>query len=401
MLASTYDPANVAQQVVGTTATQLLSNKSFKHATIKPASVGGSASLFLDNDNSQTWEFFNNNGGSFGVYDQANGKQPLTIDPNTATDTLKLTSAGASTKALAVNNTNGTLNVTATTDGGDFNIYHTTGSTKTLAIYGSGAGIAHLNLLDGDLQTGTTTRLSNAGVLSNTSFDTATTGNTFKIAGTTVSSVTGSGAVNVLATSPTLVTPTIGAATATTVNKVTITAPATSATLTLAQGSSLITAGAFSNTLTTTATTNATLPSGTVTLVGTAATQTLTNKTIDASQLINATVTAAKMQNGMIYRRQGGDVSNWSTVGTTGYDVSASAVRTQVGSAQGSSSTDTTVTFPVAYTQVPLMFGTCQTSASGTAYVSFVSVSATGFTARTFNGTARLAEVFSWQAVGV
>jgi hypothetical protein len=66
-------------------------------------------------------------------------------------------------------------------------------------------------------------------------------------------------------TSPTLITPTLGVATATSVNKVTITAPATSATLTLAQGSSLITSGAFAVTLTSTAATNVTLPtSGTL-----------------------------------------------------------------------------------------------------------------------------------------
>ncbi len=47
--------------------------------------------------------------------------------------------------------------------------------------------------------------------------------------------MTGSGAV-VLATSPTLVTPTLGAATATTVNKVAITAPSSAATLALANG---------------------------------------------------------------------------------------------------------------------------------------------------------------------
>lgn len=44
---------------------------------------------------------------------------------------------------------------------------------------------------------------------------------------------TGSGTVVALATSPTLVTPALGVATATSINKVTITAPATSATLTL------------------------------------------------------------------------------------------------------------------------------------------------------------------------
>jgi len=75
---------------------------------------------------------------------------------------------------------------------------------------------------------------------------------------------TGSGSV-VLATSPTLVTPTLGAASATSINKVAVTAPATSATLTLADGSTLATSGAFSITLTSTAATNVTLPvSGTL-----------------------------------------------------------------------------------------------------------------------------------------
>ena len=82
--------------------------------------------------------------------------------------------------------------------------------------------------------------------------------------------VTGSGGI-VLATSPTLVTPTLGVASATSINKVTITAPATGSTLTLADGSTLATSGAFSLTLTTTAATNVTLPpSGT--LVNTAVT---------------------------------------------------------------------------------------------------------------------------------
>ena len=70
---------------------------------------------------------------------------------------------------------------------------------------------------------------------------------------------TGTGAL-VFATSPTLVSPTLGAAVATSINRVTITSPATSATLTLANGSSLITSGGHSLTLTTTASTNVTLP---------------------------------------------------------------------------------------------------------------------------------------------
>lgn len=53
-----------------------------------------------------------------------------------------------------------------------------------------------------------------------------------------VTDETGSGSL-VFATSPTLVTPTLGAATATSINKVAITAPASSATLTIANGKTL------------------------------------------------------------------------------------------------------------------------------------------------------------------
>ena len=82
-----------------------------------------------------------------------------------------------------------------------------------------------------------------------------------------VTDETGTGAL-VFANTPTLVTPVIGVATATSVNKVAITAPATSATLALADGSTLATSGANSITLTTTGTTSVTLPTS-----GTLATQ--------------------------------------------------------------------------------------------------------------------------------
>lgn len=104
-----------------------------------------------------------------------------------------------------------------------------------------------------------------------------------------VTDETGSGAV-VFATSPTLVTPVLGVATATSVNKVTITAPATSATLTVANGktltanSSLTLAGVDAKTLTvnnslTLAGTDATVmtfPSTSATIARTDAAQTFT-----------------------------------------------------------------------------------------------------------------------------
>ena len=95
---------------------------------------------------------------------------------------------------------------------------------------------------------------------------------------TALTTKTGTGN-NVFADSPTLTTPVLGAATATSVNKVAITAPATSATLTLADGSTLATSGAFSTTLTATGATNVTLPT-TGTLSTLAGSETLTNKTL-------------------------------------------------------------------------------------------------------------------------
>ncbi len=81
-----------------------------------------------------------------------------------------------------------------------------------------------------------------------------------------ISDETGSGAL-VFATSPTFTTPVLGVATATSINKVAITAPATSATLTIADGKTLTT----SNTITLTATDGSTLAIGAGGTLGSAA----------------------------------------------------------------------------------------------------------------------------------
>ena len=92
------------------------------------------------------------------------------------------------------------------------------------------------------------------------------------------SAITGTGA-NVLAVSPSLTTPSLGVANATSINGLTVST--TTGTLTLANSSTLATSGAFSTTLTATATTTLTLPT-TGTLATLAGTETLTNKTIAA-----------------------------------------------------------------------------------------------------------------------
>lgn len=81
---------------------------------------------------------------------------------------------------------------------------------------------------------------------------------------------------NVLATSPTLVTPTLGAATATSINKVAFTAPATSATLTIADGKTLT--ANRSLTLTGTDATTMTFPTTNATIARTDATQSFTGQ---------------------------------------------------------------------------------------------------------------------------
>lgn len=92
-----------------------------------------------------------------------------------------------------------------------------------------------------------------------------------------VTDETGSGSL-VFATSPSLTTPTLGVASATSINKVAITAPASSATLTIADGKTFT----VNNTITFSGTdsTTMTLPGSSATLAGLATTQTFTNKRI-------------------------------------------------------------------------------------------------------------------------
>lgn len=92
-----------------------------------------------------------------------------------------------------------------------------------------------------------------------------------KFTGTTATTGTGSG---VRATSPTLTTPDVGVATATSINKVAITAPASAATLTIANNKTL-TANA-SLTLTGTDSTTMTFPTTTASVARTDASQTFT-----------------------------------------------------------------------------------------------------------------------------
>lgn len=80
---------------------------------------------------------------------------------------------------VTISGTNGTLNLSAETDGGDVNIFSTNG-TQTLAIYGSGSNTLNVSILDGTLTLGNTLIMSDAvniqlGSTTGTKIGTATT----------------------------------------------------------------------------------------------------------------------------------------------------------------------------------------------------------------------------------
>jgi hypothetical protein len=127
-------------------------------------------------------------------------------------------------------------------------------------------------------------------------------------------SVTGSGNV-VLATSPTLTTPTLGVASATTINKVTLTAPGTGSTLTIADGKTLT----ASNTLTFTGTdsTSFAFPStsDTVACLGTAQTFSKT-QTITPAANTNALAVSSYSLTGANAQSLLDLAGTWNTSGT-------------------------------------------------------------------------------------
>lgn len=136
---------------------------------------------------------------------------------------------------------------------------------------------------------------------------------------------TGTGS-NVLATSPTLVTPVLGVAAVTSVNKVALTAPATGSTLTIADGKTLT----ASNTLTLTATDGSTLAIGTGGTLGTAAYTASTAYDV-AGAAAAVTPTTLGLVIGTNVQAYDADLTTWAGV-TPGTGV-ATALAVAVGSA--------------------------------------------------------------------
>ena len=134
--------------------------------------------------------------------------------------------------------------------------------------------------------------------------------------GTGVTSSTGTTAV-VLSTSPTLVTPVLGVASATSINKVALTAPATGSTLTIADGKTLTASNSL--TLAGTDSTTMTFPSSSATVAGLAITQAFT-----ATQTFTGSTTAL----GAVFQdaAEVATVSATAATGTINYDVPSQSV---------------------------------------------------------------------------
>lgn len=221
------------------------------------------------------------------------GKLVFASSPTLTTPTLGVASATSVNKvAITAPATGSTLTIA---DGKTL----TANNTMTLAADADSKTLNFgANNLSLDTTGDTTLTLPTTGTLSTTSnklSDFAAT--TSAELASVISDETGSGAL-VFGTSPSLTTPTIGVATATSVNKVTITAPANSATLTIADGkvltanntitlaadaeSKTLNIGAYNLNLDTTADSTLTLPT-TGTLGTLDGAETLTNKKLSDS----------------------------------------------------------------------------------------------------------------------
>lgn len=100
------------------------------------------------------------------------------------------------------------------------------------------------------------------------------------------------------------------------------------------------------------------------------------------------------------YRRQGGSATNWQTPGTTAR--TPTAVRMQAGAIQTTAGNSVTVTFPVAFSQVPLVIATATDSLTTNA-IGVIANSATAsevvLAAFDAGGNA-VADIINWLAIG-
>jgi hypothetical protein len=228
---------------VGVSATQTLTNKTLTSPTIGTSILAGGASIDVFNTTATTVNAF----GAATTLSLGAGTGTTTVNNNlTVTGNLTVSGTTTTVNSTTVNVQNAFAFEGATTDA-----YKTTLTTIDPT---ANRSISLPNA------SGTIVLKDTTDIFTNKTFDTAGTGNVLKINGTQVSDKTGTGKV-VLDTSPSLTTPTLGVATATSINKMAITAPASGSTLAVADGktftvnNSITLAGTDATTITLPATT--------------------------------------------------------------------------------------------------------------------------------------------------
>lgn len=124
-----------------------------------------------------------------------------------------------------------------------------------------------------------------------------------------------------------------------------------------------------------------------------------TSNSVVTANITAAAVTDAKLIYGKLRSRQGGSATTWTTSGTTTYDYSGTNVFVQVGARSGSG---TTITFPTAYNQIPLVFVSVVTAGSQNAWARVSATTSTTFTYQVFinNTTPATGETIAWMAIG-
>lgn len=135
----------------------------------------------------------------------------------------------------------------------------------------------------------------------------------------------------------------------------------------------------------------------------------LASNAVTTAKIADDNVTDAKLIYGKVRSRQGGNASNWAVAGTTTFDTSATDVFIQTGVIGTNAGADTTVTFPTAFTQKPIVILSVYGGNAGDTAITANSfaectgtISTTTFVCRTINtsGT-QTNQAVSWMAIGV